>query len=554
MPKKIIMMSIKKLKHSIACGLILLTAITFDSCTKSAEPTGCKESAFSTSDALSQFATILSKAVADNSALREFIRDEALKQFDNDYDVFYPYVKSKEVEDGVTFRELLLKYCSSEEQLASIEESTPKLTILVPDWSWLDAFSVKNWDPSESNVFVGYTESGESHTVFLNGKAIMLEEGEFPEDPTLIIKDNERMVVSAKTKSGDIQYAFKYPEYDGSQRISSKGRDWHEDDIDLGAEIVDNFVPAKDIDQLVIKAYEEFKENKPLNACQRDYIYYGLSKSNPDTGILNTGICERLYRFRLHPSCYGKISDGDKDDKLNDAKTVHGRSNQLSAKKLKELIWSGGVFDLKFDFYVGKSGETVTNTFNPSYAYSCHGSELFDLSKVHRKFKKQTAFAKGVYKYYFEEKNLVSKWFYPIGIQTLPNWDISEVSNKMMISVSEVDASAVITETVSKTFTYSRNFNWKTDIGAEGDIKAIKVKLGFGLGGSKGQGTEEKNQVVVSYNQASDFICNVDLKFQSKILREKTTKEINGQSVSGYIVDPVSAGDVEMTILPMDIR
>ncbi len=548
------MVSIKRLKFSIACGLILLTAITLDSCTKSAESTDCRESIFSTSDALSQFASILSKAVADNSDLRGFIKDEALKQFDNDYDVFYPYVKSKEVVDGVTFRELLLKYCSSEEQLANIEESTPKLTILVPDWSWLDAFSVKDWDPSEPNVLVGYTESGESHTVFSNGKAITLEEGEFPEDPTLIIKDNERMVVSAKTKSGDIQYAFKYPEYDGSQRILSKGRDWHEDDIDLGAEIVDNFVPAKDIDPLVIKAYEEFKANMPLNACQRDYIYYGLSKSNPDTGILNTAICERLYRFRLHPNTYEKISDGDKDDKLNDVKTVHGRSNQLSVKKLKELIWSGGVFDLKFDFYVGKSGETITNTFNPSYAYSCHGSDLFDLSKVHRKYKKQTTFAKGVYKYYFNKDNLVSKWFYPIGIQTLPNWDISEVSNQMIISISEVDASAMITETISKDFTYSKNFNWKTDVGAEGDIKAIKVKLGFGLGGNKGQETKEKNQIVVSYNQASDFLCNLELKFQSKILREKTTKEVNGQSVNGYIVDPVSAGDVEMTILPMDIR
>lgn len=243
-----------KIKLNTLLGVTAIVMLNVCSCTKDVENPMRQEDCVSESSSLSQFALILSKATAENPSLRAFIKSEALKQFDNDYDVFYPYVKSKEVENGVTFRELLLKYCSSEEQLTNIEESVPKLTILVPDWSWLDAFSVKDWNTSESNVLVGYTESGEGHMVFSNGKAIMLEDGEFPEDPTLIIKDNERMVASFGTKSGDIQYAFKYPEYDGSQRsLSTKGRDWHENDIDLGAAIVDDFVPTSEIDPLLIK-------------------------------------------------------------------------------------------------------------------------------------------------------------------------------------------------------------------------------------------------------------------------------------------------------------
>lgn len=41
-----------------------------------------------------EFAVILSKAVYENEALREFLKSEALTQFDKDYDVFYPWTKS----------------------------------------------------------------------------------------------------------------------------------------------------------------------------------------------------------------------------------------------------------------------------------------------------------------------------------------------------------------------------------------------------------------------------------------------------------------------------
>ena len=55
-------------------------------------------------EAQQEFAVALSKAVAENEQLRTFIRDEALSQFDKDYDVFYPFVKNQTVSDGLTFR------------------------------------------------------------------------------------------------------------------------------------------------------------------------------------------------------------------------------------------------------------------------------------------------------------------------------------------------------------------------------------------------------------------------------------------------------------------
>lgn len=54
------------------------------------------------------FAKILSVAATKNSSLRTFLKQEAQKQFDKDYDVFYPYVKDKVIEQGKHYVTFLL--------------------------------------------------------------------------------------------------------------------------------------------------------------------------------------------------------------------------------------------------------------------------------------------------------------------------------------------------------------------------------------------------------------------------------------------------------------
>ena len=109
---------------------------------------------------LSDFAVILSKAINQEPELREFIRNEALKQFDKDHDVFYPFVKDAMVAGDKTFRDILADY-DYENKLSSIELELPLLDILVPDWSWIasECFSVNNWDTNEDLVSVTYRTS-----------------------------------------------------------------------------------------------------------------------------------------------------------------------------------------------------------------------------------------------------------------------------------------------------------------------------------------------------------------------------------------------------------
>ena len=70
--------------------------------------------------ALSAFAQTLSKAVFESEEIRVCLKNEALKQIDNDYDVFYPVVKDQILDNGKTFRETLLNYTDEKEPLKNI--------------------------------------------------------------------------------------------------------------------------------------------------------------------------------------------------------------------------------------------------------------------------------------------------------------------------------------------------------------------------------------------------------------------------------------------------
>ena len=87
---------------------------------------------------LEAFSILLSRAIYAEPDLRYFMKKEALQKKDYDYDVFYPYVKDEIVGDNRTFEEILMQY-DSEDILSSVTREHPLLTVLVPDWSWVNA-------------------------------------------------------------------------------------------------------------------------------------------------------------------------------------------------------------------------------------------------------------------------------------------------------------------------------------------------------------------------------------------------------------------------------
>jgi hypothetical protein len=87
----------------------------------------------------------LAQAVDENADLRTFLKTKAYEKFDNDTEILYQIVKN-EVINGISFRDILLKYIDSETTLKRIDNELPLLTILVPD---LPDFNIDTWNELE---------------------------------------------------------------------------------------------------------------------------------------------------------------------------------------------------------------------------------------------------------------------------------------------------------------------------------------------------------------------------------------------------------------------
>lgn len=131
---------------------VAMTALLIVACAK--EPQFSQEQAsyvkvIDEDTALRNFSVALSKAVCSEQSVREFLKREALKQVDNDYDVFYPFVKNLQVDGSRTFGDVISQYLEGD--IKEIESAVPTLNILVPDMTWLDSqgFCAEKWDTSD---------------------------------------------------------------------------------------------------------------------------------------------------------------------------------------------------------------------------------------------------------------------------------------------------------------------------------------------------------------------------------------------------------------------
>lgn len=211
-------------------------------------------------DAKQKFAEILSKAIYENIDLRSFIKDKAIQQFDNDFDVFYPILKNEEVGNSETFRNILLKY-TTEEELNNIERALPLLNIYVPDLSLFTNITPYNWDITDDQIPVTFRENQTSKMLlYFNGE----KSGEIPQNSIpgfhlLVVKNNERVIpVSINTRGIANSYQFIDKAFDGtnSKQHTTLTRSMSEpDNIDWLSEDI--------VDPIVKSAYEKMKENPP---------------------------------------------------------------------------------------------------------------------------------------------------------------------------------------------------------------------------------------------------------------------------------------------------
>ena len=135
----------------------------------------------------------------ENETLRGFLKVEALKRFDGDYDILFNMVKNNPVnEKGDTFSEILSTSWKGEISLEEVAVGLPTLNILIPD---LLSAPTELWDTKEHTPLVAVKNSEQHqegvdflHAYNSDGQQKQLSAFEEPLATTLVVESSERVV------------------------------------------------------------------------------------------------------------------------------------------------------------------------------------------------------------------------------------------------------------------------------------------------------------------------------------------------------------------------
>ena len=403
-------------------------------------------------DSHKTFAKILAQAMNDK-IIKEFIKYEALKEIDNDYDVIYHYVKNKMLDNGLTFRENLAKYCENINILDEITESDKLLTILVPSLG--ENFSAKIWNTNVQtpNVAVVIPES-DMVLAYSSNDSCFLSKKKQPEIAVVVIKSNERLFVRENMtrvdcknilQSNDFVAFFLDEAFNNVKKENTKLQNTNDPNIDKT-----KIKHLLDKEQRITSSFLFNKESV------RDYIYYGISPTlGIDEGTLNKEYHE--YITAIEFNSYEIFSHvNDKSDPLGD--------------------WTDGNLEIMFDFiFIDKTGSVS----NVSKMLSVKIDEVF-------------------------KNNQALKYILPKPIEIFC-WDMYTYGTTYKISVSEYDPGNVIekTETISSTFSQNFELNSNIDLGI--------VKIGNKFGGTSTSSKQSVTKITTTNN--SDPLGSVLVNF-----------------------------------------
>ena len=144
----------------------------------------------------SEFSFALARVLNESEGVRKLIKEEAIKQFDHDYDVLYMLVKDKQLGGGGTLEGFLLKYVSRE-NLLSLYKEMPTLTIFVPSLPG-DSFSAEGWNTAKEIPYVAY-KNKENEILFVDnaGNLDIINRDEIPIFPIVVVKPSERVILQS---------------------------------------------------------------------------------------------------------------------------------------------------------------------------------------------------------------------------------------------------------------------------------------------------------------------------------------------------------------------
>lgn len=559
-------------KHFINTLLFIFTLLIF-SCSKrnlqlkQVNNDALKSSIQSTKQNLDKFARVLSQAVANDKDLRTFIKEKALDQSDNDYDIIYNFVKDEPIGNGKTFRSELLKYANRNDSFTNIEKNLPLVTIYIPKLP--SGFSADKWDPIDQIPYVtSYTRGGQNKMVFYKngGDSLSLSLDKIPGFPTLVVKNNERIILKSNKLSNAafVSYNkndFQFIDKTFDKHVASNAIQSPVTSIDnvSSYSIVDNNiaitgVPSTVSKSAIMKEVSNLINNtkssvsgrrtatpfivdtdtiilkndpKLMNAYnimgtngynwQRDNIYYGLTPTNT-VGTIDNSIYENIYALRFSVDALNKMSDQSGDPMLVDnIPPGHGTTPP------QNIFWTDGKFEFQIDILIN---DVTGNGASITKYLSIAPEDIYTVVYITLPGPVPTYIIWGI----------MPKHYYPAqhdaAIPLLP-WNLENRSFSWKFNFSETDEQQTVTNTETITGQFATNFEFNATWGTN-----TKVGLKFGASATT---THTQTYTIVT-TLGSDALGDVEANFGEPVICARDT--------SKYYLGAVGAPKVYVSQLP----
>lgn len=470
---------------------------------------------------LTTFAKTLSAAVADRKEVREFLKEEALKKFDNNYDILYQLVKDQAVSGGETFHDILSEY-SSEAQMADIAANIPLLNIYLTRTAFLGIYP-EDLDVDDSEIPVAVA-SADSTLMFFGGEseAVVLPAGEVPAFHVFVVGENSRVVASQQTGSGNksasasYSFSFKSPAFDGAMRSNLKS-------VKTTASVIGN---------RAITAYSYFNGNGDganQKAFQRDYIYYGITPDKT-SGTLVKSVSEYLCYLKVPASAYFTISDekenessvyGDPYIKQNSYFKKGGRPTESD---VINKLWQRGAYNFKVEIITSTESSAVE-------AYIPLTPEQLWEFNIKYSRKHSTWFHRSQHSYSIDPSDFTAKDVFLDEPIDIGKWYIDDESVFRYIRISEEDSGSEVS--VEETFDMSKanSSNIKGEVKVSVGMVDVTTNTSTSVANSS---TTEKYAKVVKTRkiEKSDNLGTVRIYFYDPIIDSKTKHGTNGANYS----------------------
>ena len=305
-----------------------------------------------------EFAKGLLSAMKESKMLRDLLKKEALRMFTKDsyykdYDLLYNSIKNKPLENNLNVDELIVKHLAGDkEQLDQILSQNPTLTILVPELPE-ESFSADLWDTENQIPAVAIPDtSGNVPFIRRDGTEDVIPKERIPGFPILVIKDDERGIISKK-QSTEMRASFQ----------SNSNENTVEDILSA------------------YKGYQKAYENEQQGGWQRDYFYYGITPLDTIKSF-NNKWGEHITSFSIEDGkklYYSYWTEGTTFEfritaNINDKNSQGIRDNQVINNF---AVRPNDLFDLTYqksgDYYVitGSSSKTI-DVYLPLFAWDLH--------------------------------------------------------------------------------------------------------------------------------------------------------------------------------------